>query len=57
MEKKFKNLIDTLQDSIFTWSYFSDFKKVKSFSVTALLFGVIIIVAIMILAFTFGLLF
>ena len=37
--------------------YLSDFKKVKSFSVTALLFGVIIIVAIMILAFTFGLLF
>ncbi|MBT4849612.1 restriction endonuclease, partial [Candidatus Parcubacteria bacterium] len=30
MEKKFKNLIDTLQDSIFTWSYFSDFKKVKN---------------------------
>ncbi len=29
MEKDFKNLISTLQDSIFTWEYFSDFEKVK----------------------------
>lgn len=30
MQKDFKNLIDTLQDSIFTWEYFSDFEKVKN---------------------------
>lgn len=29
MQKDFQNLIDTLQDSIFTWEYFSDFKKAK----------------------------
>lgn len=30
MNEDFKRLIDTLQDSIFTWEYFSDFEKVKS---------------------------
>ena len=29
MKNNFKKLIDTLQDSIFTWDYFSDFEKVK----------------------------
>ena len=29
MKKNFKKLVDTLQDSIFTWEYFSDFEKVK----------------------------
>jgi type II restriction enzyme len=29
MQKDFQNLIDTLQESIFTWEYFSDFEKVK----------------------------
>ena len=29
MKKDFKKLIDALQDSIFTWEYFSDFEKVK----------------------------
>ncbi|MFH1656385.1 MAG: DpnII family type II restriction endonuclease, partial [Candidatus Nealsonbacteria bacterium] len=29
MKKDFKKLIDTLQESIFTWDYFTDFEKVK----------------------------
>ncbi len=29
MNEDFQKLIDTLQDSIFTWDYFSDFEKVK----------------------------
>lgn len=29
MKKDFQNLIITLQDSIFTWDYFSDFEKVR----------------------------
>ena len=27
--KNFENLKNTLQDSIFTWDYFTDFEKVK----------------------------
>ena len=30
MNKKFENLKNTLQDSIFTWDYFTDFEKVKA---------------------------
>ena len=29
MKNNFKKLIDTFQDSIFTWDYFTDFEKVK----------------------------
>ena len=29
MNKNFETLKSTLQDSIFTWDYFTDFKKVK----------------------------
>ena len=28
--KNFENLKNTLQDSIFTWDYFTDFEKVKA---------------------------
>ncbi len=28
--KNFENLKNTLQDSIFTWDYFTDFEKVKT---------------------------
>jgi len=30
MKKNFEKLISTLQDSIFTWNYFTDFKKAKN---------------------------
>ena len=30
MKNNFENLISTFQDSIFTWEYFSDFKKAKN---------------------------